>query len=100
MALSRYSFINKITYAGKTVYATNTNSAKIFNGVDSGNIQVKTHILSEGQRLDSLAGLYYNNSSYWWVIASASGIGWPLQVPPGAFLRIPINLDEVFRALV
>ena len=100
MSLSRYSFVKKISYGGKTIYGTNISSAKIFNSVQKGTISVKTHIMSEGQRLDSLAGLYYNDSSYWWIIASASGIGWPLQVPPGTFLRIPVNLDEVFRVLL
>ena len=99
MALSRYSFVNKVTYNNKEVYATNQNCARIFNAVKIGKISVNTHILAENQRLDSIAGYIYGNSEYWWVIAAASGIGWPLQVPPGTYLKIPDSLDEVFGVI-
>ena len=98
--LSRYSFVNKTNYNGKEIYATNQNNVKIYNAVKSGKINVNTHILLENQRLDSIAGYTYGNSSYWWVIAAASGIGWPLQIPPGTYLKIPVSLDEVFGVLL
>lgn len=71
-------------------------SAKIYNAVENDRISYNTHVLAEGERLDILAGLFYNEPNYWWVIAAASGIGWPLQVPPGTFLKIPNNLSDVF----
>jgi len=46
-----------------------------------------------------LAGAIYQSSTYWWVIAAASGIGWGLQVPPGTVLRIPKNIGEVVGML-
>ena len=51
--------------------------------------------MQEGERLDTIAGKIYGDSNYWWVIAAASGIGWPLQVPPGTLLRIPEDLGAV-----
>lgn len=43
-------------------------------------------------RFDSLALQFYNDSSYWWVIASANPayIG-NVTVPPGVQLRIPAD---------
>jgi hypothetical protein len=62
-------------------------------------IDFTTIELKEKQRLDHLAGVVYNDSSYWWVIASASGIGWGLQVPAGTVIRIPTSLENVMSVL-
>ena len=44
----------------------------------------------QGDRLDSLAYKYYDNSRLWWIIARANGIGkCDLSVPIGAQIRIP-----------
>lgn len=40
-------------------------------------------------RLDLIAYEYYNNENLWWVIAEASGIDDPFNVPVGTVLRIP-----------
>jgi nucleoid-associated protein YgaU len=49
-----------------------------------------------GDRLDVLALKYYNNSTYWWIIAEANGVGkGSLFVKPGTFLRIPVNLAKI-----
>lgn len=43
-----------------------------------------------GDRLDNLAYKYYNDSSFWWVIARANNIGkGDLVVPIGMQIRIP-----------
>ena len=97
MAMSRYVFSKKINYGGVTILGTNTISNRIQKAVQDGVINVKTKILSEGERLDTIAALVYGDSAYWWIIAAASGIGWPLQVPPGTYLSIPVDLNEVFR---
>lgn len=55
-------------------------------------------ILTGNDRLDTLAGKFYGDSSYWWVLAAASEIGWGMQVPPGTVINI-LNLSEV-EALV
>jgi nucleoid-associated protein YgaU len=49
------------------------------------------------ERLDTLADRFYGDSTLWWVIAAANGIGkGTLRVPRGVKLRIPnITSDEV-----
>lgn len=94
--MSRYTFVKKI---GSLRYGTTRNSKKIFDAVLSGNLRVTTLILEEGQRLDHFAGEFYGNSSLWWVIAAASGIGWGLQVPPGTVIRIPYDIGQVYQVI-
>jgi hypothetical protein len=55
------------------------------------------YIASEtGDRLDTLAYQYYNNSSYWWIIASANNIhNAPFGLKDGTILRIPQNYIEI-----
>ena len=96
MALSRYSFVKKIKVNDKNIIASNRVSANIFNAIENNQMNYTTYILEENERLDVIAGKVYNESSYWWIIAAASGIGWGLQLPPGTFLKIPTNLEEVF----
>ena len=56
-----------------------------------------TYVASEtGDRLDTLAYQYYNNSSLWWIIASANNIhNAPLGLKDGTILRIPQNYIEI-----
>lgn len=93
MALSRYSLIGRIR-EGKGI-ATSANMSRIFYACENGTLKHEIYVLEEGQRIDQLAGIAYQSSSYWWVIAAASGIGWGLQVPPGTVLRIPSSLSDV-----
>ena len=74
-------------------------NSRIRAAVMRGDIIIKTHTLKEGERLDVLSYLFYNDSSLWWIIAAASGIGWNLQVPPGTLLQIPTKLESVMRYL-
>ena len=97
MAISRYSFVNKVRE--KKFYGTSFASAIIFNAVERGEIIATTVELKSHQRLDQLAGRAYGSSSYWWIIAAASGIGWGLQVPAGTVIRIPKSLDQVINIL-
>ena len=97
MAVSRYSFAKRLSKNDKRILVRVTTNFNIKKAVEAGAVSVKTHILEEGERLDTLAAVFYGESEYWWVIASASGIGWGLQVPPGTLLSIPIDLNEVVR---
>lgn len=56
-----------------------------------------TYVASEtGDRLDTLAYQYYNNSSLWWIIASANNIhNAPLGLKDGTILRIPQNYIQI-----
>ena len=100
MGMSRYSFVPTINFNGRVIYRTNQISSRIFQAIESNTLQYNTHVLREGERLDTVAGSFYNDSKYWWIIAAASGIGWSLQVPAGTFLKIPINLNEIFSEIV
>ena len=56
-----------------------------------------------GDRFDTLAQQYYDDSSLWWIIASANNQGRDsLVVKPGIQLRIPMNTSNainLFNAL-
>jgi len=97
MAISRYAFVG-LAKQGKII-GTYSNMAIIHNAVENGIVEYSTLIMEEGQRLDQIAGMAYQNSSYWWIIAAASGIGWGLQIPPGTLIKIPNDLNKILEAL-
>ena len=97
MALSRYIFAKRID---QDRGISSVDTFRIYRAVENGSINYQTILLEEGQRLDHIAGIYYNNASLWWLISAASGIGWGLQCPPGTVLRIPTNPQDVYRLLV
>ena len=101
MAISRYKF--STTYKdslGKKITSNSKVGPMIYKAVNNNLINCTTHVLESGERLDTLAGQFYGDSSYWWVLAAASGIGWGLQVPPGTIIRVPVNISEVFGVIV
>ena len=101
MALSRYSFSSaRKDSSGKDIVGISQSCYKIYSAVDNGRINYSVHVLEQGERLDYLAGVNYGDSSFWWVIAAASGIGYALQVPPGTILRIPTSISQVFEVLI
>ena len=56
-------------------------------------------ITTVGDRLDSLANSYYNDSTLWWVIAAANNniTKGALYPTPGTQLRIPTDLNNVLQ---
>jgi nucleoid-associated protein YgaU len=56
-------------------------------------------ITTVGDRLDSLAYSYYNDSTLWWVIAMANNNATKgaLYPAPGTQLRIPVNINNVLE---
>lgn len=53
-------------------------------------------ITTLGDRLDLLAYDFYQDSSLWWVIASANALPGDSIFPPiGVQLRIPVNIDSI-----
>jgi hypothetical protein len=76
-------------------FGTTEMARKVWNAVESGNVEFVFHKMQENERLDILAGQIYGEGRNWWIIAAASGIGWGLQVPPGTILRIPTSLDFI-----
>lgn len=93
MAFSRYNRSSLI--AGGRRFGTNYVGRNIYRAVKQNRIKYKRQLSKEGDRLDILAGEYYGNSAYWWVIAAASGIGWGLQIPAGTVITIPLDLGEI-----
>lgn len=49
-----------------------------------------THILMEGETLQSVSFIYYGDSGRWGDIATFNGIVDPLDLNPGITLQIPI----------
>ncbi len=93
-----FRYQNSEIIRGGRGYGTSNAHERIRDGISQGVISYSEDVLREAQRLDHIAGSYYNDSSLWWVIAAASGIGWGLQVPPGTYLLIPL-LADVERVL-
>ena len=78
-------------------YGTSEVILIIREAVENGALDVETKILQENERLDIIAGQKYGDSTLYWVIAAASGIGFSLQVPPGSRLKIPKDINEVAK---
>jgi len=63
--------------------------------VSEDDIYIKT---TGGDRYDTLALQFYNDSSLWWIIASANNSERAsLVVKPGVQLRIPTDKEEVIQ---
>lgn len=93
MAIRRYS--RSPILGGGSQYGTSYAITAIKRAVDEGRLAVRVQIMQGEERLDVIAGRIYGDSSQWWIIAAASGIGWSLQVPPGTRLVIPIDLVQI-----
>lgn len=52
-----------------------------------------------GDRLDRMANKYYNDDQYWWVIAIANNISYPLGIKVGTVIRIPTSVEPVLKKL-
>jgi|688.fasta_scaffold01900_34 nucleoid-associated protein YgaU len=85
--MRRYS--NSLTIMGGKSLDSRSMATTVRNLVASGQLSTTIITLKEGERLDQIAGKYYGDSTLWWVIAAASGIGWGLQCPPGTVVAIP-----------
>lgn len=55
-------------------------------------INDKFHIIKEGERLDTIAYLYYGDSKKWFIIADSNDIINPFLLEPGESLLIPGNV--------
>jgi len=53
-------------------------------------------ISNDADYLDSLAEKFYNDTTLWWIIALANGLGTGrMSVPGGRQLRIPVNVTSI-----
>ncbi len=49
----------------------------------------RTHIIVEGERLDTIAFKYYDNSTLWYILADVNGIINPFDLTIGDEILIP-----------
>ena len=99
MAIDRYNRVEILIATEGQFYATPRYITTVRDGLILGEIPYEMMTFSAGQRLDHLAAQYLGDSSLWWVIAAASDIGWGLQVPAGAQIRIPTDLSYVLERI-
>ena len=97
MAISRYEYSTSVN-DGKGI-GKPYNIHLISKYIDRGLIEYNTYVIKASERLDQIAGAVYGDSSYWWIIAAASKIGWAMQLPQGTILRVPKKLSEVIEIL-
>ena len=84
--------ITKADVTGSTYYQTN-----IYPEVPPVNNDYYI-VTTVGDRLDLIAYDFYQDSSLWWVIASANSLpGDSIYAPVGIQLRIPVNLQTVIN---
>ena len=88
---SRYTnnYIKK-TSDGRVVY-----QSKIYPNIPLSDEDI--YVATEtGDRLDTLAYQYYNDSTLWWIIASANNIhNASIGLKEGTILRIPQNYIQI-----
>jgi len=80
----------KKTFDGRDVYRT-----RIYPNIPLKDTDV--YVMTEtGDRLDTLAFQYYEDSSLWWIIAAANNIhDAPMGLQDGTVLRIPLNYIQI-----
>lgn len=91
---SRYQNIKttKLNLTGSLYYQTN-----VYPGVQPTNNDYYV-ITTVDDRLDLLAFDFYQDSSLWWVIASANALpGDSIYPPIGVQLRIPTNIQSILN---
>tara|TARA_A200000159_G_C7333453_1_gene343993 strand:- start:2456 stop:2746 length:291 start_codon:yes stop_codon:yes gene_type:complete len=55
-------------------------------------------VTQAGDRLDELSNQFYNDSSLWWIIATANNIhDASLTVDDGTVLRIPVDYNNIIN---
>lgn len=91
----RSRYVNDSTIKGGTVLQSANAVMRIREGIKTGAITLRVHVVKENERLDHIAGRFYGDGRHWWVIAAASNIGWALQVPAGTRLHIPMDMSQV-----
>lgn len=83
---SRYNAVNRILDSENNEYIASSDNFKFSVRNDDTYHEV---ILGEENRLDLISFHYYSTPLLWWVIAEASNIIDPFDVPVGTILRIP-----------
>ena len=83
---SRYRKLNRLLDNDSNLYVETSEAVKVpKSSTDSFHIVTK----KDENRLDLISWQYYGNTLLWWVIAEASDIIDPFNVPRDTVLRIP-----------
>lgn len=85
-AMSRYKYNRTIIEKDGTSYLESSQPIEIPIRNEDTYYEVNT---TSHNRLDLISSAYYGSPELWWVIAAASDIDDPLNVPIGTVLRIP-----------
>lgn len=87
MATSRYINSPRINFGSQQ--GTSLAVMQLRAAIKTGSVPIiRRATVTGAERLDTLAGIIYGDSRYWWVLAAASDIGWGLQVPPDTVINI------------
>lgn len=86
ITLSRYHKLRRITDDDNDTYIESYENYNIPNRDDD---QYYIVTPAEEDRLDLVSFKFYSNPLYWWIIAEASDIVDPQEVPSGTLLRVP-----------
>lgn len=62
-------------------------------------LTVETHMWKTGDRLYKLAATYYNDPSYWWIIAWFNLKPTEHHIQAGEVLEIPLPLQQIMLFL-
>tara|TARA_R110002020_G_scaffold9035_11_gene36195 strand:- start:7718 stop:8056 length:339 start_codon:yes stop_codon:yes gene_type:complete len=62
-------------------------------------LKTTKHVWKYGDRFYQLANEYYNDVTFWWVIAWFNGYPTEGAVRTGAMITIPLNLEEALQTL-
>lgn len=92
MAFSRYNRAPILDLGGQ--FGTSAAIVIIRTAMARGELKTTETVVRGRERLDTLAGVIYGDSRYWWILAACSNIGWGLQVPPGTIINVP-SLEDV-----
>ena len=67
--------------------------------VDRTLIVTTSHIWKYGDRFYNLAHKFYDDPSYWWIVAWYNGLPTEADIQNGDLIEIPINLNEALGVL-
>lgn len=103
MAKDRYSDTEIIDnrHYGTWRLPTNPGGLKPIDLLDG--VKTTEHVFSRGERLDHLAAKFWNEESYWWIIALVNGIKYPFAsggLVPGLTLKIPVEPKDVLEKIL
>jgi len=62
-------------------------------------LSTDTHLWARGDHFWKLSAKYYNDPTYWWVIAWYNGYPTEADIKPGNMIEIPLDIEEILVAL-